>query len=237
MTKRTPVIGLTAYGRDPQYTFALQPEYLEAVVRAGGSPVLLPPIAPDVAACLDRLDGLILTGGGDLGPPGEDTGTGRDRRLEKLDPLRDAFERRVARHAMETGLPTLAICRGMQLVNELYGGTLHRHLPDDLPGGVAHRLPPRYPIPHPVALAAGSGLAAIVDTDTLATVSWHHQGIASLGEGLRATAWAEDGLIEAFEPESPDHPWFQAVQWHPEMSAAYDVNQQSLFDGLVTAAF
>jgi putative glutamine amidotransferase len=224
-----PLIGLTAYARDDANRFYLPAVYCECVVRAGGVPVLLPPVDVDVSLWLTRLDGLILTGGGDVDPASyggkvHPAGYGMDRQ-------RDANELAIVRHALEVDLPTLAICRGIQVLNVALGGTLIVHIPDVVGKTVLHRLPPRAPTPHPVTISPESRLAQILGCTECTSVSWHHQAIADPGRGLNVVAHAPDGVIEAVEMAG--HPRLIAVQWHPELSAATDPIQQRLFDQFV----
>lgn len=227
-----PVIGLTTYGRDSANRFDCPGEYVDAVRRAGAVAVLLPPGEADCLAVASRLDGLVLTGGGDINP--ERYGEERHATVYSVDDERDAAEFALARYVLETGLPTLAICRGMQLLNVLLGGTLHQHVPDALGESVIHRVPPRDATRHRVTLREGSriaGLCAALDFDC---ASWHHQGLATVASGLEVTGWAPDRLVESVE--MPAHPWLIGVQWHPELTAAGDPVQQRLFDGLRAAA-
>ncbi len=216
-----PVIGLSCYAEPASWAAwqapaALLPaNYLDHVTEAGGIPVLLPPV-PGIAASLARLDGLILTGGGDLDPASY--GAQRHPRTSRISPERDQAELELLADALAAGLPVLGICRGMQLLNVARGGTLRQHLPD----GTGHAPAPGTFGRHPVRLAAGSLLASILSPGaagaerTVPTA--HHQAIDQLGDGLTATAWSADGVIEAVElaPGPSQHPFTVAVQWHPE---------------------
>jgi len=227
-----PIIGLTAYGRGEDQRFNLPAEYVDSVRRAGGVALLLPPGEPDPRAWLAVLDGLILAGGGDLDPrtwQGPETAT-----TYGVDADRDANELELALAAIEEELPTLCICRGLQVVNVALGGSLHPHLPDVVGEEVLHRLPPRVPTPHPVAVAPDGRLAKILAASEIEPISWHHQAVDRLGRGLEVVARAPDGVVEAVE--LPGHPRLVAVQWHPEMSAEHDPTQQRLFDWLVAEA-
>ena len=194
--------------------------------------MLLPP-APGIAAALGRLDGLILTGGGDLDPAGY--GAEPDPRTSRVHPERDQAELELLAAALAAGLPVLGICRGMQLLNVARGGTLCQHLA----AAAGHRPEPGTFGSHPVRLATGSLLASILRPAgreaglTLAVPTAHHQGIARLGDGLVPVAWAEDGVIEAVEPAPGPgrHPFLLAVQWHPEAS-----QDRRLVSALVAAA-
>jgi len=205
-----PVIGLSCYAEQASWAVwqaraALLPaNYLDQVTEAGGIPVLLPPV-PGIAASLARLDGLILTGGGDLDPASY--GAEQHPRTGRVSPERDQAELELLADALAAGLPVLGICRGMQLLNVARGGTLCQHLPE----GTGHVLAPGTFGRHPVRLAGGSLLASILPTA-------HHQAIDQLGDGLTASAWSADGVIEAVElaPGPGRHPFTLAVQWHPE---------------------
>ncbi|MCK6624955.1 MAG: gamma-glutamyl-gamma-aminobutyrate hydrolase family protein [Anaerolineae bacterium] len=232
MTQRRPIIGLTTYERDKEQNYGLPAEYIEAVRRAGGVPVLLPHGEPYQDDLLQLLDGVIFTGGGDIDPTLYQ-GT-KHEAVEYVDAERDSSEIALIRLAVETGLPMLNICRGAQVLNVALGGTLIEHLPDEIGGDISHRTdPPGYTY-HPVKVEAGSRLATIVEQTEVTSNSWHHQAVRQLAPGLKAVAFAPDGTIEAVE--MPDHPWLVAVQWHPESMAAGDSIQQRIFDALVQAA-
>ena len=199
------------------------------VSRAGGLPVLLPP-SGGVAGVLPRLDGLVLSGGGDLDPalygaePHAEAGA--------PNPARDSAELELCKAALASGLPMLGICRGLQVINVALGGTLHQHLPD-LVGNDSHSPEEAGYGSHKVSVASGSQLAAILGRSEAAVPTHHHQAIDRLGAGLVATAWTDDGMIEAIEwqPGSTTAPFMVAVQWHPEAG-----DDPSLFNGLIAAA-
>lgn len=232
-TRTPPIIGLSTYGFAHSEGFTIPAEYVQSILRAGGLPLLLPTAAVDpVDPWLERIQGLVLIGGGDIDPARY--GAAFHETIYNLDEDRDACELALTKRALERQMPTLAICRGMQVVNVVLGGTLHRHLPDVFGDRVAHRLPPRETARHPVDIAADAHIVQALGTPRVMTVSWHHQAVARLGEGLRPVAWAEDGVVEAVELDG--NPALLAVQWHPELSAAEDPAQQGLFDRLVTLA-
>lgn len=227
-----PLIGLTTYGRSADNRYTLPAEYVDAVRRADGIPVLLAPGEPHWERLLDKLDALILTGGGDIDP---DRYSGlRHPALYGVDQERDTLEWALARHVVAFGMPTLGICRGAQILNVAHGGTLIEHIPDEAGEAVLHRAPPREPIPHSVTLKPGSRLAQVFERDEISVTSWHHQAPRKVAAGFEVVASAPDGIIEAIE--LPAHPWLVAVQWHPELSAASDPLQQRLFDAVVAAA-
>lgn len=234
-----PLIGITSYPLRPGARIDFLGDYVDAVRRAGADAVLLPPGAGDPARVAWRLDGLILAGGGDLDPA--TYGGPGHRTIYALDPERDADELALVGHVFDTGLPTLAICRGHQVLNVALGGTLITHLPDalDPETAVAHRIETgddEHPgaTPHLVTLDETSLPAGLMGSLAVEPMSWHHQAVDRLGRGLRAVGWAEDGTIEAVAHD--DHPWLVSVQWHPELTAGTDVTQQRLFDGLAAAA-
>ena len=213
-----PVIGLSAYSESAQWAVwhapavLLPAAYVQQVAAAGAIPVLLPPL-PGVAEAVSRLDGLILTGGGDIGP--SRYGESPHPRTTRVSEPRDAAELELLGAALRTGLPVLGICRGMQLLNVAHGGTLRQHLPEE----AGHAPAPGTYGSHPVRLAPGTRLASILGDDGEVDVpTAHHQAIETLGDGLVPTAWAQDGVIEAMELGTGDGPFVVAVQWHPEVS-------------------
>jgi len=232
MTGRQPLIGLSAYCEQARWAYWQSPavllpaNYAEVVAAAGGIPVLLPPL-PGVAATVDRLDGLLLTGGGDIDPGRY--GAQPHPRTGRVSVPRDAAELELLDAATAAGLPVLGVCRGMQLVNVARGGTLCQHLPD----GAGHAPAPGTFGSHPVRVAAGTRLAGILGAngDGVDVPTAHHQAVDRLGEGLVATAWAEDGVIEAVERSGAGDPFLLAVQWHPEAGA-----DPRLIGALVAAA-
>jgi putative glutamine amidotransferase len=229
-----PLIGISAYCEQARWgvweaqAMVLPRRYADRVSAAGGIPVLLPPV-PGIEDALGRLDGLVLSGGGDIDParyraePAPETTSVREER--------DTAEFALLAGAMERQLPLLAICRGLQVINVARGGSLHQHLPDVV-GHDGHA-----PVlgafgAHPVRVAPGSRLAGILGRDEVAAPTHHHQAVDRLGDGLVATAWAEDETVEAFELEDGgDGPFVVAVQWHPEAG-----DDLSLFRALVSAA-
>jgi putative glutamine amidotransferase len=232
---RPPVLGITTYApRADLERYHLPIEYVSAVRRAGALVWLIPPGEVHLAELLARLDGLLLSGGGDLDPALYGGATTHPE-LYGIHAERDACELALARAAFERGLPTLGICRGCQVVNVAFGGSLIEHLPDEVGEDVAHRGDgPGTSRLHAVALERGSRLAEIVGALEPRTASSHHQALRRVAAGLEVVARAPDGTIEAVERR--DHPFYLAVQWHPEETAAEDASQQRLFDALAAAA-
>lgn len=228
-----PLIGLSTYGIAHSDGFNIPAEYVQAILRAGGMPLLLPTASVDtVDGWLEKIQGLVLIGGGDIDPTCY--GAAAHATIYNLDADRDTCEFALAREALERRMPLLAICRGMQVVNVMLGGTLHRHLPEVFGNKVAHRLPPRETTRHGVEVNADAQIVEAMGNTRITSVSWHHQAVDRLGAGLRPVAWAEDGVVEAVELDG--NPNLLAVQWHPELSAADDPTQQGLFDRLVILA-
>ncbi|MCX5259664.1 gamma-glutamyl-gamma-aminobutyrate hydrolase family protein [Streptomyces canus] len=199
---------------------------VEAVWRAGGEPASIHPAAGDVPARLARFDGVLLPGGGDLAPHRYGA-TGTHAAVYDVDDLQDTFDLEVARTALESGLPLLAICRGLQVVNVALCGSLEQDM-----GGPEreHRH-----LTHPVEIERDTLLERATGAQKADVSCYHHQRVERLGAGLTVTARAADGTVEGLElPGLPG--WFTAVQWHPEDTAHEDPAQQGLFDALVRTA-
>lgn len=227
-----PIVGLTTYPASATHGWHTPVLYVEAVLRAGGVPMMLSGQCPDCAErWLDVVDAVVLIGGGDINPA--EFGSAGHETIYNLSAERDAMELALMRALLVRPKPVLAICRGMQILNTVLGGTLHVHLPDVVGESVLHRAPPRDPISHGIQVAADSELAKVIG-EQVHTASWHHQAIHQLGKGLKAVAWAPDGVIEAVELEGRQD--LLAVQWHPEITAAEDDGQQRMFDWLIKQA-
>jgi putative glutamine amidotransferase len=214
----------------PRREMALGMTYLEAVGGAGALAIAVPPMpGPAIPALLDRVDGIVLSGGPDIHP--DAYGAAPHAALGPTEPPLDAFELALARAADERDMPVLAICRGAQLFNVARGGTLHQHLPDVVGNGVTHRQPgaPGEPV-HEVTVTAGSRLAAILGRRHARVNSFHHQAVDVLGERLEVTARADDGTVEAFE--AVDRSFVVGVQWHAECLVDRE-EQAALFAALV----
>jgi anthranilate synthase component 2/putative glutamine amidotransferase len=233
-----PLIGLTTYVADVRWgswerrAGVLPQSYFELVAAAGGRPLLVPPpsTAPEgpeagAAEVVAVLDGLVLTGGGDV-EPGSD-GEQPDPEVAGVDPHRDASERALLAAALRADLPVLAICRGCQVLNVELGGTLHQHLPDVV-GHVAHREAPYVFGDVEVDTVPGSLTAEVFGAQPMVRCS-HHQSIRDLGRGLVQTAATDDGVTEAVELQGAR--FVLGVQWHPE-----EQDDRRPFEALVRAA-
>jgi len=215
----------TAFGR--RDCTKLTAAYTDAIYAAGGRPVILPVVEAPPAGLLDRMDGLVLTGGGDLDP--QLYGQQSDPTTYGVRRDRDDFETALYGEAMRRGIPVLAICRGMQLVNVLRGGSLIQQLEAD--GRHWQEIPPEQ-AGHKVDLVGDSSLAATVNQAVLGVNSYHHQALREIGAGLRVTARCGE-VVEAVEAVDAD---IVCVQWHPEQMAATDEFQRALFEAFVRRA-
>jgi len=217
------------YSRLPWY--ALRENYCAAVMRAGGLPILLPHEVEQVDAYLDRLDGLIVTGGNfDVDPSlfGDDS----RHPTVKTKTRRTAFELAATRGALDRDLPLLGICGGQQLLNVVLGGTLIQHIPDEVGGALAHEQPnPRDQPGHLVRVIHGTLLRRICQTDELAVNSAHHQAAKAVGPGVVVNAIAADGVIEGIE--APARRFCLGVQWHPEY--AISAGDERIFEAFVAS--
>ena len=236
-----PIIGLTTYGRHERDLaneyydkfFLVPADYVDAVRRAGGVPILLPPGETNWQRWIEITDGIVVTGGSDIDPR-RYGGNPDHPNLTRIDVERDETELSLTKAlAAEQSKPTLYICRGMQVLNVAMGGTLTEHIPDIMDDDI-HRNDAGYWEDQPLSVESDSQLAAVMGATEVTTTSGHHQAVKAVGERLNVVARAADGIIEALQLS--DHPWALAVQWHPEKTAHIDSTQQALFDELVATA-
>lgn len=212
--------------------------YYLAAADMGAVPVMIPLFDRDEAtlrAVYDRLDGVLLAGGVDMEPA--TFGETPHPRLGRTDPARDLVELKLARWAIAEGKPLLGLCRGHQVLNVALGGTLYQDIEAQVPGAIRHDYFPGFPrdyLAHHVTVTPGSRLHAAAGDSTMPVNSMHHQAVKALAPGLVATAWAEDGVIEAIESEGPGY--LVGVQWHPEVFESRDERTQRLFEGFIAAA-
>ena len=235
----TPRIGITGIVRqwDGASRTGVNAAYVESVSRAGGVPMVLSPLigAAHAAAALEGLDGLLFTGGEDVDP--SLYGAKPSPRLGTVDRNRDLFELAALTAARERRMPVLGICRGIQVINVAFKGTLWQDLPSERPGDLDHNpRTPRNAQSHGVRVAPETRAAEALGRTSFEANSFHHQAVRELGAGLIATAWASDGLIEAVEGPA-EGSWLLAVQWHPEeMSANPAAPDGGIFRALVAEA-
>jgi len=227
--KSAPAVAVTAPRRlvEGRERVTLNTAYVRALEGAGLVPLAVPTMlaADRAGAALAAVRGLVLTGGEDVAPARY--GAAPHPRLGDVDPVRDAAELALIAAARARGLPILAICRGIQILNVALGGTLYQDLDSERPGPVPHNDETGR---HPVHVEAGSLLERTLGTRSASVNSRHHQAIRDLAPGLKAVAWADDGIIEGAEPSDAKEPWMVAVQWHPE-----DLTERALFDGFARA--
>lgn len=228
-----PRIGVTLDADAGRGRYELKTGYVDAVLAAGGLPILLPHVPEAAAAYLALLDGLVVTGGAFDVPP-ELYGEVRRPACGTVKPERTAFEKDLLEAALAARLPVLGVCGGMQLLNVVRGGTLFQDLVADA-GIAGHEQPAPKDVPsHDVAVAPGTQLAALVGAGPLRVNSTHHQAVREPGAGVLVSARAADGLAEAIE--LPDLPFALGVQWHPEACLAHERRHAALYRGLVQAA-
>nr|MBC7244687.1 gamma-glutamyl-gamma-aminobutyrate hydrolase family protein [Chloroflexota bacterium] len=214
-----PLIGIPCQGnlRSNYRRFCVGQSYCRALEAVGGAPVLIP-LLDDEEALLDiyqRLDGLLLAGGGDIAP--RHFGQERLARLGNIDPPRDRVELLLVRWAVEDDLPLLAICRGIQVLNVALGGTLYQDIPSQIPHALRHNFHPEHPrnhLGHEIVVKEGTRLAGILGVNQVHVNSFHHQSVRDVAPRLIVAAVAPDGVIEAME--APDKRFVLGVQWHPE---------------------
>jgi putative glutamine amidotransferase len=226
-----PLIGITTYAQEASWGAWRQPaalipmDYVDAVERAGGRPVLIPPSEDGVEETLAALDGIVFSGGADVDP----ALYGAEAHPETDTPQagRDAGEMALLRSALERDMPMLAVCRGFQLMNVARGGDLVQHLPEQV-GNDVHKQTPGTFAEHPVEVKAGTRLGSVIGERSDVT-SHHHQSLGRIGDGLVETAWADDGTLEGVE--DPSRRFALGVQWHPEAGG-----DASLFAALVEEA-
>lgn len=233
-----PVIGVVPLVDHRLESLWMLPGYFDAVAEAGGVPVMLP-LTADAAAlsrALDAVDGVVVTGGQDVGPAlyGE-RGSEGAALCGELCPERDAMEELLVPELVARDVPTLGICRGIQVANAVLGGTLWQDLPRQRPSAVEHHGKPPYDQPvHVVEVLRDTPLAACVGAGELPVNSYHHQALRDVAPDLAVMAEAPDGVVEAvWRPESR---FFWAVQWHPEFAHRVDEPSRKIFSALVAAA-
>lgn len=211
-----PLIGITA-GNDPRTPgqYVIRWDYVRSIEQAGGIPVILAPSGAALHSRLTtRLDGLLLTGGVDIEPSAY--GEPFHPSVTRTSPERDEFEFKLSKTALEQKVPILAICRGLQVLNVVMGGSLVQDIPTVVGSQISHddSKRQRHELAHQVALKTGTRLYEILKVEKMWVNSFHHQSAKKLGNGLMPVAWADDEVIEAVE--LPDSHFVIGVQWHPE---------------------
>lgn len=228
-----PLIGIVPLIDTQKESYWMLPGYMEGIRHAGGLPVMLPLTQDPEEICqfATACDGFIFTGGHDISPALY--GMENDGLCGEIIPGRDEMEVLLLREVLKLDKPALGICRGLQMINAVLGGTLHRDIPQQFPSAVNHRQPAPYHLPiHEVAIHGS--LAQVLGTDAIMVNSCHHQGIKELAPCLSSMAEAPDGLVEAVTMPGKRFLW--AVQWHPEFMQHVDENSQKIFRAFVSAA-
>ena len=227
-----PVIGVTP-SRDPSSgRLTINPDYFSSLLRAGAVPVLLPLLCDEsrLTALLSHLDGLLLSGGGDVSPAryGEKT----EAFCGETDEARDETEFVLCREAVRRDLPLLGICRGVQVLNAALGGTLYQDIASQFPTALSHPVYDRPAEPvHAVQIRPGTLLSGIIGAECIGVNSRHHQAVKAAAPGLIVDAAAPDGLVEGLE--MPGKKFVLGVQWHPESMSAAHREAQAVFDVFV----
>ena len=232
MTK--PVVGIIPLYDEEKDSYWMLPGYMAMLEDAGALPVMLPLTGDgeELDACYAMCDGLLIPGGQDVDPALY--GQARTAACGETCPPIDAMEAGLLARALRGGKPVLGICRGIQVMNAVLGGTLYQDLPTELPGGVEHQMTAPYDRSvHTVAVRPDTRLGDILGPGDLPVNSYHHQGVRDLAPGLRINALAPDGLIEAVD--LPSHPFFLGVQWHPEFSFESDEASRKIVGAFVRA--
>jgi putative glutamine amidotransferase len=231
-----PLIGITFdQGRDPISAFEERASitYINAIIASGGLPLIIPTNTPveKLGLLREKLDGILLTGGGDIEFEGGD-----DALLIDVSPERDRLETALVKLAIRTNWPLLGICRGVQVMNVVLGGNLYIDIPTQFPTKLEHDTPldqGRDFITHEVTIETGTRLAGILGKNNLPVNSFHHQAVKEIAPDLRVSARASDGLVEGLE--LPGQRFFVGVQWHPECIQGL-AEQKALFQAFIQAA-
>lgn len=217
-------------------SFGHRQTYVDAILRANGAPMLIPPVQDEATlrALYERLDGVLLAGGGDIEPA--HYGDEPHAKLGTLDPLRDGAELPMARWAAAEGKPILGICRGVQVINVALGGTLWQDIPSQIASELLHNLSYEREdwthLAHEMRISPDSRLRALLGVDSMLINSLHHQSVRQIAPGLRAVAWAPDGVVEALEGGGDS--FLLGVQCHPEaLQATADPRWQAVFAAFV----
>lgn len=228
-----PLIGITADFEQETGRLRLNSAYVRAVEAAGGLAVMLGGDSASVPGVLARLDGVVLSGGGDIDP--SRFGESAHPQIGRIEPVRDAYEIAMAQLAHARGVPALGICRGCQVMAVAEGVALYQDIPSQAPSDIRHvQEEPRGQTTHSVRIRSGTRLRDVLGREVIEVNSFHHQSARAVPAGHRLAGEAPDGLIEAFE--DPAHPFWVAVQWHPEELAQHSELARALFEALVQAA-
>jgi putative glutamine amidotransferase len=244
---RRPVIGVAPQSQPPKpgelpLCWIMGARYVEVLRQAGAVPWIVPLLPYDketMEEIFSRLDGVFLTGGADVDPA-----TYNESKIPACgytDPARDAVEIMLLNHAREMHKPVLAVCRGIQILNVCYGGTLYQDIPSQVPAAMKHdhfpskeNVPTRQYLSHDITVTPNTRLRSILEDAVVPVNSMHHQAIKDLAPGLRPNAYAPDGIIEGVEGTNGQY--LMAVQWHPEELVDTQPSMKRLFESFIAAA-
>lgn len=232
---KKPVIGLVPLVDIERESYWMLPGYMKGIEQAGGIPIMLPLTADETLLCqlTENIDGFLFTGGQDISPALYAQKT--SLKCGQCCRERDEMEAVLFRLVYEQNKPLLGICRGIQSINVIMGGTLYQDLPSEHPSHVKHQQTPPYHTPvHSVEIVEKSPLYTLLQTKTLKVNSYHHQAVRRLAPKLAAMAFSEDGLVEAIYV--PEKKFIWGIQWHPEFSYLADENSQKIFSEFITSA-
>lgn len=233
--KKKPVIGVCPLWDCERNSYWMLPGYMEGIMQAGGVPIMLP-FAEDMESIdvfMEICDGFLFTGGQDVSPEIY----GQQKRFDNVECChkRDALEYKILEKALQLDIPILGICRGIQFINAALGGTLYQDLPTEIKSDLEHHQKPPYHIPvHDVKIEKKSPLYDLLECETFAVNSYHHQAVKELSPQLQSMATAADGVIESVY--MPDQRFVWAFQWHPEFSFLTDENSRRIFEAFVKSA-
>lgn len=232
VNRKKPVIGIIPLMDEEKESYWMLPGYMDGLIQAGGVPVMLPMTSDTkiLQQLADSCDGFLFTGGQDVSPAlyGEQTLPG----CGKCCALRDEMEKQLFFMAVQKNKSVLGICRGIQFINAVLGGSLYQDLPSQRPSGTEHHQSPPYDVPcHRVQIVRESPLFSLLQKQEISVNSYHHQAVKNLSDKLIPMAYSEDGLVEAVCMPEKNFVW--AVQWHPEFSFLSDENSRSILKKFV----
>ncbi len=229
---RKPIIGVVPLYDDEKESIWMLPAYLDAISKCGGVPITFPLECDgnDVQQICELCDGFLLTGGHDVDPLLYDSKI--SDKCGEINRHRDELEKQIFSYAVKNDMSVFGICRGIQIINVLCGGSLYQDLPSEFDSSVSHVMKPPYHLPvHSVDICDGTLLSELYNQKTVQVNSYHHQAVKDLGSGLTAMSYSCDGLVEAVRMK--DKKFIVAVQWHPEFSYKHDKNAIDLFSEFI----
>ena len=226
----SPIIGITMHPSEGRQQ--INNSYIESIIQAGGIPLCIPIIQQGINEVLSKVDGLLLIGGYDVNPKYFDEHP--HPKVGRIETNRDESDFALLQEALNLNMPVFAVCRGLQVLNVLFGGSLYQDIPSQVDGAMQHtQNSSRHEKVHAITVYEDTKLHSIVG-EHIMTNSFHHQSVKALGEGLVISATTNDGIVEAIE--HPNYTFCLGVQWHPEELAIHGDNpSKKLFEAFVTA--